>query len=166
MVKRLTRKKQITNSAQRTSVMTNQLTLFSSNEVALSFLAFCVILVGCEKKGPVTVPVHGTLTFNGGPCPQSGTVHFAPLHAAEGLPLRPGSGDFDVDGTFEVTSFELGDGLVPGTYRVRIECWEQYPGDFRPGVSYVPEKYEPEQLVIEDDTREAVEVSYDVPPKL
>ena len=75
-------------------------------------------------------------------------------------------GDFDVDGTFEVTSFELGDGLVPGTYRVRIECWEQYPGDFRPGVSYVPEKYEPEQLVIEDDTREAVEVSYDVPPKL
>ena len=145
--------------------MTKQWTMLPEDKAVLSFLALCLLLNGCGKKGPVTVPVHGIVTFNGGPCPQSGTVHFAPLHAAEGLPLRPGSGDFDVDGTFKVTSFEPGDGLVPGTYRVQIECWEQYPGDFKPGVSYVPEKYEPEQLVIEDGTRDAVEVSYDVPPK-
>lgn len=111
----------------------------------------------------MTIPVHGTVTFNGGPCPQSGTVHFAPLTAAEGLPLRPGSGDFDLNGTFKVTSFAPGDGLVPGTYRILIECWETYPGDFEPGVSYIPEKYEPQQLIIEADSDEIIEVSYDIP---
>ena len=139
--------------------------MLSFKEVALSFVAICLLLVGCEKKGPLTVPVHGTVTFNGGPCPRDGRVIFAPVAAAEGMPLRPGSGGFDVDGKFEVMSFVPGDGLIPGTYRVRIQCWKQLPGDLKPGVSYVPEDYEPEQLVIEASRREAIEVAYDVPAK-
>ena len=134
------------------------------NRLAYLFL-LCLLLLGCTTKGPDIVPVHGTVTFNGGPCPNSGMVLFAPISAAEGMSLRPGSGNFDTDGKFQVTSFERGDGLIPGTYRVRVECWEKLPGDFDPGVSHVPEGFDLGELVIEAGTREAVEIAYDIPPK-
>jgi hypothetical protein len=49
-----------------------------------------------------------------------GVIYFDPLTVAEGLPFRPAQGVVAEDGSFEMSTFEEGDGVVPGEYRVRI----------------------------------------------
>ncbi|MBN1851180.1 MAG: hypothetical protein JW829_00590, partial [Pirellulales bacterium] len=113
-----------------------------------------VILIGCGPSGPTCIPVHGTVTFDGGPCPAGGTITFSPIETPEGIPRRPGSGKFGVDGKFEVTSYAPGDGLLPGRYRVRIECLSGVPpqrlGGFEE-VSYIAPGYVPNELVVSAD---------------
>jgi hypothetical protein len=126
------------------------------------------VLSGCEQGLP-TVPVTGEVTFAGGPPPARGTITFAPIEAAEGLPRRPGSGQFQSDdSTYEITSFRPGDGLLPGRYAVNITCYTGIPSSSVPGsydaLNAVPRDWQPEELVIEMDS-DPVEVNYDVPPK-
>jgi len=51
------------------------------------------------------------------------------------------------DGTFVLTTYELGDGAVAGTHRVRVTCYEGQSPATRPlelhglGESLIPEKY-------------------------
>jgi len=127
-------------------------------------LAIWLLAGGCQKDVGL-VEVRGTITFSGGPCPAPGMIIFAPLEAASGENLRPASANFSTDGEFAATSFKPGDGLLPGTYRIRIQCWDKPPHDFEPGISYLPEDYEPEHLVIESGTRGPIVLSYDIPPK-
>ena len=86
-----------------------------------------LLLVGCGREGPERVSIQGRVTYAGGPWPKPGVIYFQPLEAAAGLPMRPATGHFGVDGSFQVTSFDPSDGLVPGKYRVRVECWEVEP---------------------------------------
>lgn len=119
---------------------------------------------GCTHSGPETIKVRGHVTFDGGPCPAAGTVYFVPVDVSSNSPCRPASGNFDVNGKFTVTSFRPGDGLLPGKYKVRIECWKQLPdADGLPGVSYVGDDYEAPGLVVEPGSREPVKVICDVP---
>ncbi len=109
-----------------------------------AFSTLCLILfslLGCgDDKG--TVPVSGTVTFDGGPMPGEGTVQFLAIEAAEGFTLRTGVGKFDTDGVFSVTSFKEGDGLFPGKYRVGVHCWKVRPSmDGPPPVSHISSKY-------------------------
>jgi hypothetical protein len=123
-----------------------------------------LLLCGCGRGGPETIEIQGRVEFDGGTCPAGGTVYFTPIAAASGEPLRPASGNFQTDGKFTVSSFGEGDGLVPGTYRVRVECWKQPPGDDgTPGISYVKAGYQAPDLTIEAGTRGPVDVEYDVP---
>jgi hypothetical protein len=114
------------------------------------------------------VPVSGKVTFAGGPCPGIGNVGFTPIEVAAGLPRRPGSGRFAADGSFVVTSFNEGDGLLPGRYEVRVLCYSGLPDPRSPDpwgdVSYVPEDYRPPELVVAVDS-DPIKVEYDVPPK-
>jgi hypothetical protein len=89
-------------------------------------------------------------------------VYFAPVEVAEGFPRRPGRGRFDRDGEFIITSFSESDGLVPGTYRVRVECWKNVPTMGSLGESYVAADY---QLTTVEVAAGAgtLEVSLDVP---
>jgi len=122
----------------------------------------CVFLGGCGGDDrPMTVPVTGQVTFAGGPCPARGTVFFGPLEVPDGLPRRPGRGRFDTDGKFTVMSFAPGDGLVPGRYRTRIQCWKVAPSPTSAGVSYLPPEFQTPELVVEPNG--PVEVRYDVP---
>lgn len=120
----------------------------------------CLGLVGCGGDGPQTVPVSGTVTFAGGAPPAAGTLNFAPLEVEEGLPRRPGRADFDTTGAFEVSSFGTNDGLVPGRYRVRIECWKVPPVDGKPGETFVPADFQPADLEVKSDSGR---ITYDVP---
>ena len=43
--------------------------------------------------------------------------------SADAVTVRPGWACFAVDGTFHATSFNEGDGLFPGRYRVAVRCW-------------------------------------------
>ena len=63
---------------------------------------------------------------------------------------------------FTVTSFSEGDGLVPGSYRVRVECWKKVPTMGTPGESYIAADY---QLTTVEVGAEAgtVDVPLDVP---
>jgi len=133
--------------------------------VAVALLSSVLAPVsGCWRSGVETVGVRGRITFNGGPCPTAGAVFFTPISTSGDLPARPASGQFDTDGEFTISSFKQGDGLVPGTYRARIVCWQKPPDPVvGGGVSYVPASYKPPDLVIEPGTRSTVEVTYDVP---
>lgn len=127
-----------------------------------------VLVSGCDEGLP-TVPVFGTVTFAGGSPPARGTITFAPLEVAEGLPRRPGRGQFTPeDPAYEVRSFQPGDGLLPGRYAVTINCFTDKPNPAKPEtfqtLNAVPNKWKPDELVIEAGSS-AVEVNYDVPKK-
>ena len=99
----------------------------------ITIAAGLLTAAGCggSQEFPL-VPVSGTVTFAGGPCPKPGSIVFGPKAVDEGLPQRAGSASFQEDGHFEVTSFKAGDGLVPGTYVVKVTCWEKPPTDDDP----------------------------------
>ena len=115
-------------------------------------MAVGLLMGGCRASDlPATVYVEGTVTFADGPCPGPGMIRFLPLSVAPGAPRRPGRASFEADGYFRVTSFRPGDGLVPGTYRVLLECWEVEPAQGRPGVSYLTDDFQHPDLVVEGD---------------
>lgn len=131
-------------------------------------LACCITMwVGCGDGGPDMVPVSGKVTFDGGECPNYGYVLFNPVEVPEGAPHRPGTGRFDKDGQFTVTSIHDGDGLYVGRYRVSVQCNRGLPPPIPGGmelVTYVQPGYEPDNLVVELGS-EPIEVDYDVPLK-
>jgi hypothetical protein len=101
---------------------------------------------GCGTDTPQTVPVTGRVTFDGQAPPGPGSVYFVPQEAAAGFPLRPGTGDFDKEGHFTTTTFDPGDGLMPGKYTMLIECWQVPPNmEGKPSKTYVPKKYQSAQ---------------------
>ena len=129
----------------------------------------CGMLAGCGGGSDLPlVPVEGVVTFNGGAPPKEGRVYFSQLGGTgiKGLPVRPGRATFGTDGRFVATTFQPGDGLLPGKYSVRVECVDgdptnpQTPWDT---ISFVPSSYQPPELVVETD-KGSVEISYDVPP--
>lgn len=107
-----------------------------------------VLLLGCSRGRPgIEIgKVEGRVTFEGGPMPAGGRLLFLPRAAAadagSARPSRPASATFATDGRFQATSWEPGDGLVPGTYAVVVECWQTPPTmGGPPAVSHVPEAY-------------------------
>jgi hypothetical protein len=67
-----------------------------------------------------------------------------PLEPAAGLPRRPATASFSADGQFGApTSWQEGDGVVPGKYKVYVMCWKVPPTSTGPPpVSYVAPKYQ------------------------
>ena len=116
------------------------------------------VAAGCGPGGPPLVAVSGKLTLGGAPWPKPGMVYFASLTPAEGQPKIPGTAEVAADGTFRAKC-SRGEGLVPGTYKVSFECWEQPPGTAvdPPPVSYLAEEYQrphtsPVEINVELDT--------------
>jgi hypothetical protein len=126
-------------------------------------------LDGCGGSDLPLVPVSGELTFDGEPPPAPGSINFIMVTGSgmSGLPDRPGSATFGVDGKFEVSSFKKGDGLLPGKYTAKIVCFVGTPSEADPSsyerLSRVPQDYHPE-LVVEQGSA-PMHVKFDVPPK-
>ncbi len=122
------------------------------------FLTGLIPVLGCSNSDrPTTVRVSGTITFNGSPPPAAGTIYFNQTNVAAGSAGRPGSGTFDESGKYEAGSFEENDGLMPGTYRVRIECLSQSSGYIDdPTESYVPKDFQARDLVVNAEKRSVV----------
>ncbi len=119
-----------------------------------------LLVAGCGPKRPETIPVSGRVTFGGAAPPAPGAIYFATLEPAEGFARRPGSAEFDASGNYEVKSFEGTKGLVPGTYRARVECWKVAPEmGVSPGVSHVPANFSPPELTVSID---AGSIDYDI----
>jgi len=103
----------------------------------------CLLLftVGCGSNRPEMVHVYGRVTLDGGDWPKPGVLNFSPVDPAPGFSRRPASAHFGKDGRF-TTEAGQGEGLIPGTYRVAVTCWQRAPTDKEPvGQSYVAEEY-------------------------
>jgi len=133
----------------------------SSLKVAMSCLVLATVFaMGCSKTDrPKTIRVSGKVTFAGEPPENPGALFFAPLEVEAGYPRRGGRALFDTDGEFAATSFDDGDGLVPGTYKVRVESWKRPPTMNDPGVSYIPKGFEAEDIIVSSDEKS---ISYDL----
>jgi hypothetical protein len=120
-------------------------------------------LTGCGGSNPITKQVRGTITFEGAPPPKIGKITLAPIEVAQGLPKRPASGDFDEAGAFTLTTFQPGDGIIPGRYSANILCWREPPTlATRLSANYVPPTFQPE-FTVEVDGEEPVEIHINVP---
>lgn len=87
------------------------------NASGLLILLFCAVLTsGCGSGGPVTIPVRGTVKYNGQPL-TNGTVVFSPANQGEG---RVAQAEIGADGTFALSTFRPGDGAIAGTYAVSV----------------------------------------------
>lgn len=130
---------------------------------------FLLFLIGCGRSGPEVVPVDGTITFGGGPWPKPGSLIFAAESPAPGMPNRPAMGLFDTDGRLTVTTYTRGDGLIPGKYKMAVECWEVRPEMMSPTSpkSYVPKRYASPQTsglaVVVEPGQKVVTLNLDVP---
>lgn len=104
---------------------------------------FAMLSAGCDRSGPEVVPVDGTITFGGGSWPKPGVLIFAVDAPSPGIANHPAMGLFDTDGRLTVTTYRKGDGLIPGTYKMGVECWEVRPDMMSPTAakSYVPTRY-------------------------
>lgn len=78
-----------------------------------------LIATGCGGSNPKTIKVAGKVSYNGGPVTQ-GSITFQPTKTAEGALSRPARGDIGSDGTYELSTFETGDGAIPGDYLVLV----------------------------------------------
>ena len=109
---------------------------------ALTLAMLVALFAGCDNGMPRTIPVRGQVLFDGKRPPAAGTVYFTLARDAGAGTMRPGIGDFDAEGRFSVTSFDPGDGLLPGAYKLRVECWATPPNmEGKPVKSHVPARY-------------------------
>lgn len=100
------------------------------------------LLPGCGDgtDHPTTVKVHGAVTCDGQPLTK-GSIAF---QATSDTTLRPATGELNEDGTYELSSFQRGDGAMPGEYKVVIVSLKSGPtleNPNQPEVSAIPEKY-------------------------
>jgi len=75
--------------------------------------AILVILNGCGPSYPQTFPVSGTVRLAGQPVAGAAVV-FTPDEGQQA------TGTTDKSGRFELSTFQLGDGALPGTHRVTV----------------------------------------------
>jgi hypothetical protein len=134
----------------------------------LGILIGSVAAIGCSGEGLPTVPVSGLITFGGSAPPAKGSIAFSPISVEQGMPRRPGTAEFDVDGRFAATSFREGDGLLPGRYRAIVSCWTGEPSNSDPKsferLNAVPKSYEPEEFTVKPNG-EPVTLTINVPAK-
>jgi hypothetical protein len=80
-----------------------------------------VLTTGCGSSGPTTIPIRGEVIYKGAQLkdvPQ-GLVHYIP-NSSDG---RQASGRLQADGSFVLTTFQNGDGVVPGEYDIVVSAY-------------------------------------------
>jgi len=111
--------------------------------VALWMFVTCmVVVIGCGRSRPETIPVSGKVMLDGGAWPIKGMIIFTCSKPATGFPGRPGRATFNTDGTFVVGTYEKDDGLMPGEYRVVVSCEEGAQDTESVPKSYVAARYQ------------------------
>jgi hypothetical protein len=108
----------------------------------VAIAALALFIGGCGSSHPTTVRVSGRITFEGRAWPVGGRLYFNSVEPAAGFPRHSGMAEFGTDGRFVATSWNKGDGLVPGKYKVGVECWKVPPTmGGPPEVSYVADSH-------------------------
>lgn len=105
--------------------------------------ALLVLAAGCGKGDPAPIPVSGKVTLDGGKVPGPGFIYFTTDGSGKVVTSRPGTAEFDAEGNYRAKTFADGDGLLPGRYQLRVDCWKTAPNmDGKPVVSFLPPRYQ------------------------
>jgi hypothetical protein len=113
---------------------------FMTNRLKFARIAIClaVAALGCKPSSQLpTAKVRGTVTVDGAPIP-SGTVYFSPTKG------RGARGKIKTDGTFELTTYQEGDGAIMGEHAVFVIALDGGADEAEqsgPVKSLVPTKY-------------------------
>jgi hypothetical protein len=113
--------------------------------IACRFFALVAVLLvaGCGSGEPKCVPVSGKVTLDGGPVPGPGFIYFNSDGTGKEITSRPGTAEFDAEGNYRAKTFTDGDGLLPGKYVIRVDCWKTPPNmQGKPVVSFLPPRYQ------------------------
>lgn len=96
-------------------MITPRLTSSGGRAARLGLAAAVAVLgAGCGRSLPRTSEVRGRVTLDGGPL-EGAAILFQPMDG--GVPAR---GSSTADGAFVLSTFQEGDGAVPGRYRVAV----------------------------------------------
>ncbi len=122
---------------------------------------FVLILLaaGCGKDELKCTPVSGKVTLDGGKVPGPGFIYFTTDGTGKVAISRPGTAEFDAEGNYQAKTFTAGDGLLPGKYTLRVDCWKTAPNmDGKPVVSFLPPRYQDAsqsklELTVEPDAK-------------
>lgn len=99
-------------------------------------------IVGCGGSKHPTVEVSGVVTIGDALPSGAGMIVFTPTQTPAGGLMKPGRAAFDQSGQYQAQTFGNADGLLPGTYRLAVSCWESPPSMAGPPAkSYIDEKY-------------------------
>ena len=96
--------------------------------------ALALTMLGCGPKYPETVPVSGTVTLDKKPVAGAAVV-FTPTEGDRA------TGTTDPSGKFELSTYRLGDGAVPGKHRVTVTKTTVEPGTEEKIVFVIPLDY-------------------------
>ena len=77
-----------------------------------------LLAAGCGDGRDTRLPVGGIVTVDGEPL-KFGDISFLPIEGGDKA-TRPGGGRLGEDGSYQVTSYTLNDGLLKGKYKVRV----------------------------------------------
>ena len=89
---------------------------------------------GCDRSsGPITIPIRGEVLYEGQPL-KEGLVVYLPKNSDDS---RQASGKIEANGSFVLTTFKKGDGVVPGEYAIVV-----YPYDSPAGAERTREQIE------------------------
>ena len=109
----------------------------------LMFVALLVVSAGCGNDEPKCIPVTGKVTLDGGKVPGPGFIYFTTDGSGKVGNSRPATAEFDAEGNYRAQSFTPGDGLLPGKYALRVDCWQTAPNmEGKPVVSFLPQRYQ------------------------
>lgn len=109
--------------------------------VALVTTAICIAGCSGEVGSKLKlVKVTGTVKLDGKPLPQ-GTISFVGNDAT----AVNAAADLDASGRYSLSTQQKGDGILAGSYKVRIESWATPPKmvatGVEPGKSAIPDRY-------------------------
>ncbi len=103
---------------------------------SFTLLLICIALsLGCPQRGPdrpATYPVTGTVTHNGEPV-GGAAVTFVAVGGGQSA-----AGVTDASGKYSLTTFQSGDGAVPGQYGVKIVKFESEAAEAGGGAGAEP----------------------------
>lgn len=106
----------------------------------LLLVTVSLLAVGCAPPVPQTIKVKGMVTF-GGEKLKTGTISFVPKSITGDI--HPVAVELDKDGNFDLSTFNVGDGIAPGEYLVTVVSYERAPDPATPGqeIWAIPRKY-------------------------
>lgn len=92
-----------------------------SRQCSLVVLMSLAAVAGCgtDENLPPTVPVTGKVIYQGKPV-KDATVMFFPSDNVEGNPAIAKTAD---EGVYQLTTYEFGDGAVPGKHTVTVQLF-------------------------------------------
>ena len=124
-----------------------------------------LLIVGCGRVTPLTMPVKGTVTFEGSPLAEA-DVAFTPTGG------RPATGRTDAAGQFTLTTFRTNDGAMIGKHTVtvckHVKKDPNATGVYFDYVQVTPEKFSrPNELPLRADVTASGpnEFTFDITPQ-